>query len=90
MNISKLELCRGVWGDGCAMAGVPSVYARVSSALSWIAFVVCDCWGMNTESFCGASGGNWEVRPVSCFVYFFQLYPNARLTTPATLVSHRW
>lgn len=42
------------WGIGCAGAGYPGVYARVSSAEDWIKGKVCDEWGSDAK-ICGTS-----------------------------------
>lgn len=40
------------WGLGCAEAGYPGVYARVSSAIDWIREVVCINWDQSSASIC--------------------------------------
>ncbi|CAJ1963773.1 unnamed protein product [Cylindrotheca closterium] len=45
------------WGYGCAQADFPGVYARTSSAMDWINFLVCDCWGYADASFCTGDDG---------------------------------
>ena len=42
------------WGEGCAWADYPGVYARVSKAYSWIKATVCDDWG-SFATFCDGS-----------------------------------
>jgi len=41
------------WGDGCGIANMPGVYARVSKGMYWIKKVVCECWNVEGASFCG-------------------------------------
>ncbi|KAL3930282.1 MAG: hypothetical protein SGBAC_011832 [Bacillariaceae sp.] len=42
------------WGEGCARKDIPGVYARVSAGKEFIAFVVCECWGIRDSGFCSA------------------------------------
>lgn len=55
------------WGEGCARERFPGVYARVSSAHSWIKQVVCGDEGMwNTNaSFCDGSNNNNNNSPTT-------------------------
>lgn len=50
---------------GCAQPNFPGVYARTSSAMEWIQFVTCSCWGDSTSAtFCPAdvvARPGWEV-----------------------------
>lgn len=41
------------WGEGCADANFPGVYARVSSVIDWIRGVACDEWGSGVNGICG-------------------------------------
>ena len=50
------------WGFGCAEPGFPGVYARVSSAISWMESVVCDRWNSNS-AFCGRDGPQPTAAP---------------------------
>ena len=51
------------WGNGCALAGYPGVYANVGSVNPWIKSVVCDEWRLSAD-FCGNSG-NSGTAPVA-------------------------
>ncbi|CAJ1963777.1 unnamed protein product [Cylindrotheca closterium] len=46
------------WGIGCAPKDFPGVYARVSSAMNFIAYVTCNCFGVNDPSICSSLDRN--------------------------------
>lgn len=50
------------WGEGCADADAPGVYARTSSAIDWIRQVVCDDWAL-TADFCLQPSGQPSLQP---------------------------
>lgn len=52
------------WGLGCAEPNYPGIYARVSSAVSWIESIVCDQWD-STGSFCGGNNNNNPTSPTT-------------------------
>lgn len=43
------------WGNGCARADSPGVYARISDEFPWIKGVICGAHGNPKPSFCGDS-----------------------------------
>ena len=52
------------WGYGCSRPGYPGIYARTSSAMSWIAYVTCTCWGVDDPEICSFLDSN-DNFPVS-------------------------
>jgi len=40
------------WGKGCALAGFPGVYARISEEIVWIKDVICGAHGNPKPTFC--------------------------------------
>ena len=65
------------WGTGCGEPDFPGIYARVSSAMSWIESIACDTWNSN-GSFC-AGGNGHSSTPAP------QPNPVAPTTAPSTL-----
>ena len=70
------------WGEGCNRPGIPGVYARVSSVMSWIAHVTCTCWGVNDADICSHlnSNDNFSVSLVAkvltwCLLFVSNLEP---------------
>jgi len=43
------------WGDGCAQAGSPGVYARISDEWTWIQRTICGAHSSPLPNFCGGT-----------------------------------
>eukprot|EP00526_Cylindrotheca_closterium_P018599 CAMPEP_0113617376 /NCGR_PEP_ID=MMETSP0017_2-20120614/8747_1 /TAXON_ID=2856 /ORGANISM="Cylindrotheca closterium" /LENGTH=371 /DNA_ID=CAMNT_0000526767 /DNA_START=34 /DNA_END=1152 /DNA_ORIENTATION=+ /assembly_acc=CAM_ASM_000147 len=48
------------FGEGCARPDIPGVYASTAGTIDWIAYVVCNCWGIDNAGFCSAAGSGFS------------------------------
>ena len=65
------------WGEGCAQAGYPGVYARVSDEWAWIQRTICGAHSSPLPNFC--SGTPTPPTPT----------PPVSLALKTSLVLHR-